>query len=63
VVFADIDVELDRVDAENGRGVILEVDRARLGFSHPLILGARSPAQLPRNPMIEKEKLYGNRVG
>jgi hypothetical protein len=39
------------------------VDRARLGFSHPLILGARSPAQLPRNPMIEKEKLYGNRVG
>ena len=39
VVFADVDVEVDRVDPKRRRGVILEVDCAGLGLFHPPILG------------------------
>ena len=47
-VFADVDVELDRIDPEGGRGVILEVDRLGLGLIPP-ILGARKAAQACRH--------------
>jgi hypothetical protein len=34
VVVADVDVELYARDEERGRGVVLEVDGLRGGFSH-----------------------------
>jgi hypothetical protein len=43
MVLADIDVEIDRLDAVGGRGVILEVDGPRLSFFHWGILMAQSP--------------------
>jgi hypothetical protein len=39
MVFADVDVEVDRVYAKGRWGVILELNRFGLGFSHPRILG------------------------
>ena len=38
VVVADVDVQVDCVDLERRRGVVLEVDCFGLGFSHPPIL-------------------------
>src|ERR1043165_6497112 len=48
VIFTDIDVELDRLDAEGGRSVVLEVNGLSLWFSHPRILWC---TRLPRCPV------------
>src|ERR1051326_9201271 len=48
VIFTDIDVELDRLDAEGGRSEVLEVNGLSLWFSQPRILWC---TRLPRCPV------------
>jgi hypothetical protein len=70
VVGADVDVEVDRVDDERGRRVVLELDGFRLGFSHDVNVPqsdaaehARAPAQcrFPRGAQASKAQAVGTR--
>src|SRR5213079_266067 len=50
VLLADIEVELDGIDEESGRRVVLEMDGLRLGFAHrPTVPQTDAPAR-PRAP-------------
>ncbi|TMH66854.1 MAG: response regulator, partial [Betaproteobacteria bacterium] len=51
MVVADVDVELDRLHAERGRRVVLEVNSLGLGFAHAVslrcIAGLQRPSAVP----------------